>query len=89
MDLRFGLSRELIGYVKPDAEPRHTTDLPGLGGFHFTPSVEDIVGTLGDMVSKGATSVNPPAEVSPDTFVCYWKDPDRNCIEFIESENSD
>lgn len=65
MDLRFGLSRELIGYVKPDAEPRHTTDLAGLGGFHFTPSVEDIVGTLGDMVSKGATSVNPPAEVSP------------------------
>ena len=51
MDLRFGHSWELIGYVKPEAEPSHITDLTGLAGSHFALRVEDIVGTLVDMVS--------------------------------------
>ena len=89
MDLRFGHSWDLIGCVKPEAEPRYITDLTVLGGTHFALSVEDIVGTLVDMVSKGAKSLNPTAEVYRDTFVCYWKDPDRNCVEFIEGKNAD
>lgn len=89
MDLRFVHSWELIGYVKPEAEPSHITDLTVLGGSHFALGVEDIVGTLVDMVSKGAKSLNPPAEVSRDIFVCYWKNPDMNCIESTGGENSD
>ena len=51
--------------------------------------MEDLLGTLAVMVSKGANSVNPPAEVSRDTSAWYWKDHDRNCIELIEGKNSD
>jgi len=89
LDLRFGHSCEPIGYVTPEAEPRHITDPTVLGGSHFALSVEDLLGTLVVMVSKGANSVNPPAEVSRDTSAWYWKDHDRNCIELIEGKNSD
>lgn len=89
MDLGFGHSLELIEYVRPEAEPRHTTDRTVLGGSILRFRVEDIVGTLADMVSKGAKSLNLPAEVSQDRFVCYLQDPEGNWIEFIEDKNSD
>ena len=89
MDPGSGHSLELIEYVRPEAEPRYITDRAVLGGSHPAFSVEDAVGTLADMVSKGAKSLNPPAEVSRDRFVCCLQDPDGNSIEFIEDKNSD
>ena len=66
MDLGFGHSLEFIKYVRPEEESRHTTDPTVLGGsiLRFRVEDEDIVGTLADMVSKGAKSLNSPAEVS-------------------------
>ena len=55
---------ELIEYVKPEAEPRHTMDRAVLDDSNLAFSVENAVGTLADMVSKGAKSLNSPAEVS-------------------------
>ena len=91
MDLGFDHSLEFIKYVRPEEESRHTTDPTVSGGsiLRFRVEDEDIVGTLADMVSKGAKSLNPPAEVSRDRFVCYLQDPDGNWIEFIEDKNSD
>ncbi len=89
MDLGFDHSLEFIKYVRHEEESRHTTDPTVLGGSILRFRVEDIVGTLADMVNKGAKSLNPPAEVSRDRFVCYLQDPDGNWIEFIEDKNSD
>ena len=74
---------ELIEYVRPEAEPRQTMDRAVLGDSNLAFSVEDAVGTLADMVSKGAKSLNSPAEVSRDRFGCCLQDHDGNPIEFI------
>ena len=86
---RSGHSLELIEYVRPEAEPRQTMDRAVLGDSNLAFSVEDAVGTLADMVSKGAKSLNSPAEVSRDRFGCCLQDPDGNPIEFTEDNNSD
>ena len=75
---------ELLQYLQPEGEDRHSEERSTLGASHLAFDVDDIEQTYQDLISRGAQKLNPPVEMQPGRKACYLQDPDGNWLELIE-----
>ena len=85
MQMDDGHVLELIQYVRPEGESRHTNERNAQGSTHLAFSVANIEETFELMLSRGAHKLNSPVEIGDGRKICYLQDPDGNWLELIES----
>lgn len=75
---------ELIQYISPPPHGRQTEERNTLGAGHLAFDTDDIWATYEDIRRRGAAPLNPPVEVTPGSFGCYFQDPEGNWLEIME-----
>ena len=75
---------ELIQYISPAPHGRQSEERAILGAGHVAFNTDDIWATYEDICKRGAVPLNPPTDVTPGSFGCYFQDPEGNWLEIVE-----